>query len=219
MKKSGAHVVGGAVGTFLVGALVLAGSPVSAATTVGLWHMDETSGSTAVDSSGHHNDGKNSNIAYAAGAYGFNGRSSRVLVSDDASLDPGSTDITIALKVRFTVAPSRAVHDYDLVRKGDSSTFYKIEITLEGRARCQFHGSSRDGGLVFGPDLSDGQWHTITCTKTSSKIAGSVDGRSASRSVQIGSISNGVSLSLGGKSSGTQDLYLGSMDEVKITIG
>jgi hypothetical protein len=207
-----------ALAALVVGGLASSATPASAGTVVGLWHMDETSGTTAHDSSGHGNDGRNSNITYGGGAYSFNGRSSRVLVSDDASLDPGNADITISLKVKFTVPPSRAVHDYDLVRKGDS-IFYKIEITLAGRARCQFHGSSHDGGIVFGPDLSNGQWHTITCTKTATKISGSVDGKSASRSVQIGSISNGVALSLGGKASGTQDLYQGQMDEVKITIG
>ena len=190
-----------------------------AATTVGLWHMDESSGSTANDSSGHHNDGKLQNIQFASGAYQFNGHNSRVLVPDSSSLDPGSSDITISLKVKFTVKPSRSVHDYDLLRKGDGGSFYKIEIASDGRARCQFHGSSGDAGMVFGPNLANGQWHTITCTKTASRISGKADNASASRGAHVGSISNSVPLSFGGKSSGSQDLYQGSMAEVKITIG
>ncbi len=189
-----------------------------AATTVGLWHMDETSGSIANDSSGHNNDGKLQNIKFSSGAYEFNGHNSRVLIPDSSSLDPGNSDITISLKVRFTVKPSRSVHDYDLVRKG-SSSYYKIEITEQGKARCQFHGSNGDAGLVVGPNLADGKWHTISCTKTSTKISGKADGASASHGAHVGSISNGVALSLGGKASGTQDLYQGFMDEVKITIG
>ena len=190
-----------------------------ASTTVGLWHMDETSGSTAYDSSGHHNNGRDQNIQFVSGAYGFNGHSSRVLVPDSSSLDPGSSDITISLRVKFTARPSRAVHDYDLLRKGGDGNLYKIEITSQGKARCQFHGSNNDAGLVFGPDLSNGQWHTITCTKTGTKISGHVDGVSASRGAHVGSISNGIALSFGGKSSGTQDLYQGLMDEVRITVG
>ena len=111
------------------------------------------------------------------------------------------------------------MHDYDLLRKGDGGSFYKIEISSEGKARCQFHGSSGDAGMVFGPNLANGQWHTITCTKTGTKISGKADGASASRGAHVGTISNGVSLSLGGKASGSQDLYQGLMSEVKITIG
>jgi hypothetical protein len=190
-----------------------------AATTVGLWHMDEGSGSTANDSSGHTNDGKLQNIQFTSGAYGFNGHNSRVLVPDSSSLDPGSSDVTISVKVKFSVKPSHSVHDYDLVRKGGNGNYYKIEITDQGKARCQFHGSSGEAGIAFGPNLADGQWHTITCTKTGSRISGQADGASSSRGAHIGSISNNVPLSLGGKSSGSQDLYQGLMDEVKITIG
>jgi Concanavalin A-like lectin/glucanases superfamily len=190
-----------------------------AATIVGLWHMNETSGSTANDSSGHHNDGKLQNIQFTSGAYQFNGHNSRVLVPDSSSLDPGNSDITISLQVKFTARPSRSVGDYDLLRKGDGNSFYKIEISEQGKARCQFHGSSGDAGLVFGPDLSNGQWHTITCSKTGTRISGTVDGKGSSRGAHVGSISNNSPLSFGGKASGSQDLYQGLMSEVKITVG
>jgi hypothetical protein len=190
-----------------------------AATTAGLWHMNESSGTTAHDSSGHHNDGRLQNIQFVGGAFGFNGHSSRVIVPSSSSLNPGSSDITISVQVKFTVKPSHSVHDYDVVRKGGNGNYYKIEITNTGRARCQFHGTSGGQGLVVGPDLSNGQWHTIECTKSGSRIAGKVDGHSASRSGHIGNISNGTALSFGGKASGSQDMYQGQMAEVKIVIG
>jgi hypothetical protein len=190
-----------------------------AATTAGLWHMDETAGSIAHDSSGNQNDGQLQNVSFVSGGFGFDGKNSRVLVPDDATLDPGSQNITISVAVRFTHRPTQSVHDYDIVRKGAMGTFYKIEIALSGRARCQFHGTAGAQGIVFGPDLSDGQWHTITCTKSAATISGSVDSSSASRAANIGSISNGTALSFGGKARGTQDLYLGDMADVKIVIG
>ena len=205
----------------MIGAVILPLLPASAwaSTVVGLWHMDETSGSIAHDSSGFGNDGQLQHIKFASGAYSFNGTSSRVLIPDDPSLDPGLKDITISLQVKFTQAPGSAVHDYDLVRKGALGTFYKIEISLQGKARCQFHGSANGAGIVFGPDLSNGQWHTIICRKTATSISGTVGAASATKQVAVGSISNGVALSLGGKSSGTQDLYKGLMDEVQVAIG
>lgn len=196
--------------------LALTATPAFAAQVVGLYHMDTAS--KAIDSSSFNNDGQNKSITVSGGAYSFNGTSSKVIVPDDNSLDPGAADITISLKVKFTVVPPPSVGDYDLVRKG-GPTYYKIEITNQGKARCQFHGSSAGGGLVFGPNLADGSWHTITCSKTSTQIKGTVDGSSASRSIRLGSISNGTPLVFGGKSSGTEDLYKGLMDEVKIQIG
>lgn len=204
------------------------GQPVQAATTAGLWRMDERSGTIAHDSSGHHNGGHLHHIRFVSGGFGFNGLNSRVIVPDDPSLDPGTGDIAISVAVRFHVKPSLAVHDYDIVRKGALRTFYKIEITLTGRARCQFHGTTGRQGIVFGPDLSNGRWHTITCRKTGSGVNGRVrtsliDGRvrtaSAFRWARIGSISNDTALSLGGKAWGMQDVYRGSMGGVKIAIG
>jgi Concanavalin A-like lectin/glucanases superfamily len=209
----------GSIGVVLALILATLATPAWASTTVGLWHMDETSGSVAHDSSGSGNDGHLQHITFASGAYAFNGTSSRVLIPDDTSLNPGTKDITISLKVKFTQKPSKAVGDYDVVRKGTDGSLYKIEISLQGRARCSFHGSKNAGGLEFGPDLSDGQWHTITCRKTATSVSGTVGSASKSQHVVIGSISNGVALALSGKSSGTQDLYKGLMNEVRITVG
>jgi hypothetical protein len=206
----------GMIGAMIV---VMLATPAWASTTVGLWHMDETSGDIAHDSSGLGNYGHLSHITFDSGAYAFNGTSSRVLVPDDPSLDPGSKDITISLQVKFTQKPSRAVHDYDVVRKGGNGQLYKVEVSPQGRARCSFHGSAHNAGIEFGPDLSDGRWHTITCRKTATSISGTVGSSSKSQHVAIGNISNGYPLALSGKSSGTQDLYRGLMDEVRITVG
>ena len=204
--------------TGMIAALILPllSAPAWSSTLVGLWHMDETGGDVAHDSSGFGNDGTLEHITFASGAYAFNGTSSRVLIGNDSSLNPGDADITISVNVNFD---SIHIHDYDLVRKGGSGALYKIEISSTGKARCQFHGSKRSAGIVFGPDLSDGQWHTITCRKTATSISGTVGKASAMRHAVIGSISNRVALSLGGKSSGTQDLYRGLMNEVRIAIG
>lgn len=214
----------------VVGALSLlsvAWTPSAAAqTTAGLWHMDERSGGIASDDSGNANDGMLKDIAFVSpgddgtpGAYGFNGTSSKVLVPNAASLNPGADNITVEVHVSFTVIPPAKVGDYDLMRKG-TSNYYKVEIVGNGRARCQFHGTRSGAGLVFGPVLADGRWHTISCTKTATLIRGTVDGTaSATKNVAVGTITNSVPLSLGGKADGTQDLYNGSMDEVSITIG
>lgn len=197
----------------------------NAATTVALWHMDESSGQM-VDSSSAGNDGTLSNVTrvspgYNGGgrAYSFNGSNSKVTVPNDSSLNPGSQNVTIKAHVKFSSRPSTAVGDYDLVRKqSNTSGTYKMEILLTGRAFCRFSGTDGGTNITAGPDLSDNRWHTITCRKTSSNITLTVDGASFSKSIRVGSISSSIALYLGAKPPGA-DWYKGIMDEVSIVFG
>jgi hypothetical protein len=77
------------------------------------------------------------------------------------------------------------VGDYDLVRKGLSSSAggeYKAEIlprknNTRAKALCLFKDSANTvGQIVNGPNLADGAWHTVGCTKTSTSVQLKVDG-------------------------------------------
>jgi hypothetical protein len=206
-------------------ALAVQATPAQAQSIAGIWHMNETSGTTAFDSSGNGNNGTLTAISFVSpgfdgtgGAYSFNGTTSKVLIPSSVSLNPGVANVSVTVHVKFTVKPP-GQGDYDLLRKG-KSIYYKIEIATSGQARCQFHGATGNSGLVFGPNLADGLWHTIVCTKTSTGISGLIDGTvTKSKTVTIGSITNTVALSLGGKAEGNQDQYLGVMDEVSVAVG
>jgi hypothetical protein len=195
------------------------------ATTVALWHMDETSGSTMLDSVGS-NDGTLKNVAlgkpgFRGKAYSFNGSSSIVTVPSSTALNPGSADFSFIVHVKFSKVPPT---DYDLLRKGLSSTSggdYKLEILRRdsgttGRASCHFEGSHASTTKTAGPNLANGSWHTITCTKRASTITLSVDGVNYAKSVSVGSIGNNAVLTIGAKSGGG-DWYNGLMDEVSIS--
>jgi hypothetical protein len=203
-------------------ALSVVGAQPAFAATVGLWHMDESSGQM-VDSSGSSNHGTLQNITRVSPgyngrgrAYSFNGSNSRVVIKNSSSLNPGAKTITITAHVRFSSRPPASVGDYDLVRKG--SGIYKMEILGSGQGFCRFQGSSGTLSVKGGPDLSDDRWHTIVCTKTSSGIRLTVDGSSTSKGGSVGSISSGAPLILGGKPNASGDWYKGVMDEVSISI-
>jgi hypothetical protein len=213
------------VGMILGVAFAVQATPAQAQSVAGIWHMNETSGTTAFDSSGNGNNGTLTAVSFVSpgfdgtdGAYSFNGINSKVLIPNSASLNPGTANISVTMHIEFAVKPQGS-GDYDLLRKG-KGIYYKIEIATSGQARCQFHGSTSSSGMVFGPNLADGHWHTITCTKTSTGITGVVDGTyTKTKTVTIGSITNTVALSLGGKAEGNEDQYLGVMDEVNIAVG
>jgi Concanavalin A-like lectin/glucanases superfamily len=202
-----------------LGALAL---PATArAATVALWHMDETSGTTMVDSAGNH-DGALTNVKVGlpgriGKAYGFNGTSSVVRVPADPALDPGNATLKVAVSVKTTSLPKTG--DFDIIRKGAHGTGpgYKVEIQRTGQASCGFGGTSGTGEIIAGPSVSDGSWHTLQCVKSSSAIKLIVDGAVFSRSVKVGSISSTFPVILGATPG--NDFYKGSEDEAKITIG
>ena len=203
--------------TALAQAGVAAGSTVAA-----LWHMDETSGTTMVDSSGHGNNGTLHSVQL--GAYGcsvrgytFNGSSSYVSVPSSASLNPGSANITISFCLKTTYLPKSG--DYDLVRKGAyPSRDYKVELLPTGQIQCTFRGSSSDHNATGGSGLNNGAWHRIKCVKTSSQIKLVIDGTvEETTSATVGSISNSSALYIGAHPG--SDWYHGRLDEVSIAIG
>ncbi len=190
------------------------------------WKMNNTSG-PMIDSSRHHNNGIPSHIVRTGSTYVFNGSTSRVVVPDDASLDPAGKGITLTASVRVN-GPSLDDDSYDVVRKGLTTTpggDYKMEIKRAsnprvGQLHCLFKGS---GGRVVNrvalPDIVDGNWHRLACIKTSTSVVAKVDGRSYARRGSAGSISNSKAVIVGAKTTRPlDDVFHGSMDFVRIDI-
>ena len=203
-------------------------SPASAAGDIrGLWHFDETSGSVAADSSGNGNEGRIINTTLGAPghlgtAFDFDGRTSRVEVANDSSLNPGTSDFEVTAWVNFTDAPGSG-ETYDVFRKGLSGTSggeFKLEIYTGGRAKCTAKDSTKRLGVVAGPttNLANGQWHKVGCKLIGSTWSVIVDSTVKSTSVPFGSISNSKSVSIGSKY-GQEDWFHGRIDEVQLSIG
>ncbi|HEX9342390.1 MAG TPA: LamG-like jellyroll fold domain-containing protein [Actinomycetota bacterium] len=198
-----------------------------ASSQVAVWQMNEGAGATTmVDSAGGH-DGAVKNAqtgvpGFSGNAYRFNGSSSVVVVPASPAFNPGSADWSFTVHVNFTKPPNATVGDYDLFR-GPSQGAYKAEILArknrtQGVASCFFKGSSTKATLTAGPNLADGRWHTITCTKHASNIQLVVDGTTFTRTVTIGTLTNTGPVSLGAKAKGG-DWYDGLLDEVSVTSG
>jgi hypothetical protein len=207
-------------------AVLLLSGTAQAATTVAMWNMGD-SGSTMYDATGRGHTGTLHNVAVqqpgqSGKAFRFSGSPSYVSVPASDDLNPGTGNFRIQLSVNFTSRPSAAVVDYDLLRRGLSTTSggdYKVEILQNGRAYCEFKGSSGTGSVSGGPDLANGRWHVISCARTASAVILTVDGVSYSVAKQTGSIANTVSLYIGAKDGGGADQYTGLMDAVSISKG
>ena len=191
---------------------------------VALWHMDEASGTLMYDSIGNHTGTLRSVQTglpgFLGSGYGFNGSSSYVSVPTAGDLNPGSADITITIHFKTTGTPPAPPADWDLIRKGLYTTTggeYKMEFQQSGQASCGFKGSAGYAELITGPNLIDGQWHTIQCVKTASAIKVIVDGQTFSKPASVGSIANTTPVVIGARPG--SDWTQGTLDEASIQIG
>jgi concanavalin A-like lectin/glucanase superfamily protein len=191
---------------------------------VALWHMDQISGSTMFDSVGSHNGTLHSTQTGLAGftgtAFGFNGSSSYVDVPSTADLNPGSANITFTIHLKTSGTPPPPPADWDIFRKGlykSGGAEYKMEFQQTGQASCGFEGTGGYAELVAGPKINDGQWHTISCAKTSIAIQVIVDGQTFSEAANVGSIANTTDVTIGARPG--SDWYQGQLDEASIQIG
>jgi hypothetical protein len=189
-----------------------------------LWHMDETSGTTMVDSSGNANTGTLHNVMLGAvgvsgTAYTFGGATAKSYAEVPAapSLNPSSANLHISFYLNTTSLPASG--DYDLVRKGVyPGQEYKVELLQSGAITCVFRGSSANRSATGGSGLNNGAWHHIECIKTASQVQLVIDGTvAATSSGTVGSISNTYAVEIGAYPG--SDWYKGKLDEVSITIG
>jgi hypothetical protein len=191
---------------------------------VALWHMDETSGTSMFDSVGAHTGTLHSTQAGLPGftgtAFGFNGSSSYVDVPSAADLNPGSANITFTIHLKTSGTPPPPPADWDIFRKGLYTTpggEWKMEFQDTGQASCGFEGTAGYSELVAGPAINDGQWHTVSCVKTSTQIRVVVDGQVFSQAANVGSIANTADVAIGARPG--SDWYQGQLDEASVQIG
>jgi Concanavalin A-like lectin/glucanases superfamily len=212
----------------LAGAVVaaLAAAPLAAAATVSLWHMNETAGTTMVDSVGANN-GTLQHVALGqpgvqGTAYGFPGRPGIVTIPSSPGLNPGASTFRATVHIRTSTVTTD--DSADVMRKGvstSSATFWKMELRPNSthateRVRCYFRGTS--GVMsVYGStkSIADGAWHTITCAKTATSVSITQDGVTHTKAGAVGSVSNAARMTIGAKST-TDDAYQGLADEVSI---
>jgi hypothetical protein len=198
----------------------------AASVTVAQWSMNDT-GTTMADSSGHGHAGTLHNVrpgqpGVSGTAFQFSGKPSYVGVPSATDLNPVTSNFTVTLHVKFPARPSSSVGDFDVLRKGLSTTeggSYKIEILQSGRAFCDFRGSTHEGSLTGANALAVNTWHTIVCSRTATSMRLTVDGSTTSKTVTTGTLSNTGNLYIGAKSSSGADQLTGFVDAVSIQKG
>ena len=194
------------------------------------WNMDNTFGTTMVDSSGNGNNGTMYNVVTSGGGYIFDGSTSYVVVPNAPSLNPGSSDFSYSAQVQTDRIPPSGT-DYDILRHGASSTIgggYRLEIERSnGRAvaYCSVSDSSGVTASIRGTtNVADGNLHTLTCSKTSTGITLQVDALAPLvKAATLGSVGNAKPFLIGVKAlnvSGVDaDWYFRTIRSATVSVG
>ena len=173
--------------SFLAAVLVTAAitaSPALAATApVGLWKLDEGSGTHVADSSGNGNNGVLSGgVSWVPGASGsalsFDGSTGEVKVADNTVLEPHST-VTVSAWVKQAGSPGDFRYVVAKGANGCIAASYGLYSGPDGG--LEFYVSQGQGSIYArspdaGQDVWDGKWHLAVGTYDGSTIRLYLDG-------------------------------------------
>jgi len=194
-------------------------TPVEAGT-VALWRFEETSGSTASDSSANSNDGTLTNMSSPScwvdgeigGGLYFDGSDDYVNCGDDSSLDFGTGDFTVELWMKT----SASAGEYQgLIGKIDTSTWtgWGLQMRTDGSVDVYLNG---EHNYISGDyDLRDGEWHHVVAIRDGQEAILYIDGEyigKITRTTNDDSVDTTTDLKIG-------KFYLGvesTLDEVQL---
>jgi len=177
---------------------------------IGWWKFDEGSGSTALDWSGHGNDGKlgggqNWVPGIMEGALDLRG--SDYVMIDGVVDDMTSNDITLSAWIK-----TAQTGEGNVFASNDSGGSHVLLFGIDNGNVYVDDGSSTD----WPPRVNDDQWHMITLVMRGSKIYLYTDG------VQVATISTGIDIttetrwSIGQEwDSSPSDFYIGMVDDAR----
>jgi len=177
---------------------------------IGWWKFDEGSGSTALDWSGHGNDGKlGGNPQWVPGIMGgaLDLRGFDYVSIDGVVDDITSNDITLSAWIKTTQGGEGNV----FASNSDSS--HVLQFGIDNGNVWVDDGPDID----FPPAINDNQWHMITLVMRGSKATIYVD------TVQVGTITTSIDITTETRWSIGQewdppnpsDLYIGMVDDVR----
>ena len=185
---------------------------------VAAYSFNETSGSTAFDTSGNGNNGTITNVShttlgYFGGSLIFNGSNAWVTVNDSPSLH-----LTKAVTIEAWVCPSEPMTGWRTIVNKESSTngsYYLYANTTNNRPAAEV--SVNGEQILYGPSkVPDNAWTYVAMTYDGSTQRIFIAGKQvASRSLS-GAIANSTSpLRIGGNSI-WGEYFKGRIDEVRI---
>jgi Concanavalin A-like lectin/glucanases superfamily len=144
-----------------------------------------------------------------------------IQVADNPLLDPMGDTFTVEIRYRTKENFGNIIQKGQSASKGGQ---WKIQNPM-GLPSCLFKSATGSQGVRSTINLSDNEWHTITCVREPTRLTMYVDGVFIGRkNGSSGVINNTIPMTIGGKINCDQvittcDYFSGNIDYVKITRG
>ncbi len=200
---------------------------VSSANLLGWWQFEETSGTTAKDSSGSGRDGtliggltfsSNTDTGPIGQALSFDGTDDHVLIPHDSVFDISGNNLTMAVWIKIG---SFSVDWQNVMGKGDNPNGYRF-------VRDSYGGSVSGNSVSFSPNISetynssaninDGQWHHLAGTYDKANVRLYIDGSQVDSDATSGNLlanSNNVTIGHLERTSDSRH-FNGKLDDARI---
>ncbi len=147
-----------------------------------------------------------------------------VSIPDSPGFDVAEGEFVVSIRVRTTDAG-----EHNLVQHGqnDRPMFWKVELNANGDRpgvpHCTFVGDVAAAAVAGPGRIDDGEWHTITCRHTATKVRIEVDGETRDNDKVTGPVANDEPLTVGGKPfcDGDDvecDYYVGTLADLRIEV-
>jgi len=190
--------------------------------TVGLWHMNESSGNT-LDASGNGNTGTPTGTSVTTGILGsarsFNGTSDFLTISNSSSF-PQSGDVTVEAWFKTTESANTNV----MINHGTTSDWlYTMSKLPTNNLFCKWYQANNGSDYLQASSsalVNDGKWHHGACVFTDEEVSVYVDGKLEGTDVGktgVRDVSTAGSLVIGKFNWTTPYHFTGQMDEVRIS--
>lgn len=206
--------------------VVVVDSPLNAGL-AGAWHLDETGGTVARDSSGAGNDATVvGGVAWKPGRVGgaldLGVPGIRATVRDPMGrLDVGTGDFSLSVWINTRQVPRPGQWPDVLIKVANAdtpqATGYELVFSPDGPFYCQLWPGSSTPFDVRTSGLNDGRWHHVVCREAGGMLSLHVDGRPVVvRSHPRVRASSDVPLRLGGGRFNAAGDFDGLIDELRI---
>ncbi len=184
--------------------------------TLGLWHLQEGSGSSISDSSGNGHNGTASNMGWTSGKFGpagtFNGTNSVVNLGNSTAFD------TSTITLEAWVYPTNVGSEQSILRKtaDDGSLIYDFLVQGDG-VYLRLNGNS--GYVRSNTKLQNNRWYHIAATYDGSTIRVYINGNldnSVSYNVPL-RYGTSTNLYLGGDGQSNNKFFYGYIQDARIS--
>jgi endonuclease/exonuclease/phosphatase family metal-dependent hydrolase len=185
------------------------------------WKLDETSGTTAADSSGNGHNGTLTNgpawttAGTIGGALTFDGVDDHVEVASPSALLQPTGAFAISAWIKYTATDTSG--SSEVATMGNS---YGLRVRSTGEVSAYFASgpAAWNFATTTGAGLNDGTWHHVVGQYTGSALQVYVDGVFAQQELFSGPIAYGLGTSfyLGQHNNSTNYNFAGTLDQVRV---